>query len=369
LDLSGQLLPVIERGSDEPLPEAEFNALALEVFAYQFERGAIYRGFCTARGALPGTVQHWTAIPAVPVDAFRAAPLVAGDSSHVTKVFRTSGTTGGLAARGEHHLLDTGLYKAALRQGFRRALLPRGDRLRILALVPPPEEVPDSSLSFMLGDVIETLGSGASDFFAGANGLRVGDLLSALESAIAADEAVLIAGTSFSYVHLLDELASRGLVLRLPEGSRAMDTGGFKGRSRTVARDELYTGIQHRLGIPLPMIVNEYGMTEMSSQFYDGVAGHAPGLGEPRFHRGPGWVRSVAVDPESLAPLPAGEAGILRHLDLANLYSVAALQTSDWGTITDLGIELAGRAPGATPRGCSLALEELLQRIGMKTEG
>ena len=46
-------------------------------------------------------------------------------------------------------------------------------------------------------------------------------------------------GTAFSFVHWLDDLAATKTRLRLPAGSRIMETGGYKGRSRAVAKTEL----------------------------------------------------------------------------------------------------------------------------------
>jgi hypothetical protein len=74
-------------------------------------------------------------------------------------------------------------------------------------------------------------------------------------------------------------------------------------------------------------------------------------------------VKTRVVDPETLQPVPAGEVGILQHFDLANLFSVMAVQTEDLGRIHDPGFELLGRAPGATPRGCSVAVDLLLEAV------
>ena len=68
-----------------------------------------------------------------------------------------------------------------------------------------------------------------------------------------------------------------------------------------------------------------------------------------------------AVDPLTLAPVAPGEVGLARFVDLANVDSSVAIQTSDRILVHEDGtLELLGRAPGATPRGCSLALEHLL---------
>jgi hypothetical protein len=354
--LRARLLEVIRGGVARPLPDEEFDTLAREIFAHQFARNTPYRLYCERRGATPESVGHWTEIPAVPTDAFKAAALVCGGPAEAGTVFRTSGTTRGAERRGEHHFPDLSLYDAALREGFRAHLLPDGARPRILSLVPSPREAPDSSLSHMVGEVVRAFGGEGSGYFVGAEGIGHAALAAALRRAEEAGEPVCILGTSFACVHWLDHLAATGERFSLPVGSRIMDTGGFKGRSREVAREELYAAFGERLGVGEAWCVNEYGMTEMSSQFYDAVAGRPA----PRLHRGPPWVRTRTVDPETLEPLPGGEAGVLRHWDLANLHSVMAVQTADLGVVSPEGFRVLGRARGAEARGCSLAMDQLL---------
>ena len=105
-------------------------------------------------------------------------------------------------------------------------------------------------------------------------------------------------------------------------------------------------------------VVGEYGMTELSSQLYEAT------LVEPGAPHGvfvaPPWMRVVAVDPATLAPVPEGEIGIARIVDLANVDSAVAVQTADRVRVRGDHVELLGRLPGATPRGCSLAVEEIL---------
>jgi hypothetical protein len=360
--LEQDLLDVIARGAHAPLAEAAFAALALRVFAYQYAANHAYRAYCERRGAHPGTVSGWRDIPAVPTDAFKSAPLVCGAPSAAATVFRTSGTTGGTERRGEHRFPSLRLYDAALARGFEAHLLPDGARPRILSLVPDPSEAPDSSLSHMVGVVMAAFAPAGSDVYVRDGSLRVGAVLQALEEAERAGEPVCLLGTSFAFVHLLDALDAAGFRVRLPVGSRLMDTGGFKGRSREVSREGLYAALSSALGVPVESCVNEYGMTEMSSQFYDAVAGRESDRRlEARVHRGPGWVRTEAYDPETLEPLPPGEPGVLRHWDLANLHSVAVLQTADLGVMSGEGFRLQGRASGAESRGCSIALDELLE--------
>jgi hypothetical protein len=359
-DLRRRLLDVIARGAHAPLDDAAFGVLAREVFAHQYACNAPYRAYCYRRGASPDSVGGWLDVPAVPTDAFKAAALVCGDPASAAAVFRTSGTTLGSERRGTHYIPSLSLYDAALRAGFSAHLLPDGARPRVLSLVPSPDELPDSSLSHMIGEVMRDFAAPGSGWFVSADGGIAHDRLrDALRAAEAAGEPVCIPGTAFAFVHWLDALAAAGEHFHLPEGSRVMDTGGFKGRSREVTREELYSALHRHLGIAPAWCVNEYGMTEMSSQFYDGAAGSASPPAE-RLHAGPAWVRTVAADPETLRPLPHGEVGVLRHHDLANLDSVAAIQTADLGFTTPEGFRVLGRARGAEARGCSIAMDDLL---------
>jgi hypothetical protein len=163
-------------------------------------------------------------------------------------------------------------------------------------------------------------------------------------------------------VHLLDSLD--GAALPLPPGSFVMQTGGFKGRSREIDARTLRRELARTFGLRDHEVVSEYGMTELSSQLYgDGLLrGRLEPDGDERLIAPP-WVRITPVDPESLRPVPLGGVGVLRIDDLANVSSCVSIQTADLGRLDGEGrVVLLGRAPGAVPRGCSLAIEEALAR-------
>ncbi len=161
-----------------------------------------------------------------------------------------------------------------------------------------------------------------------------------------AENSTLILGTAFSFVHLLDFLMEKNRRLQLPPGSRVMETGGYKNRSRTLPKSELHSLIREFLGVPSENIICEYGMSELSSQAYDS---QGPG----RFHFPP-WARMQIVSPETGREVANGEAGLIRIFDLANVFSVAAIQTEDLAVRQGGGFALLGRAPLAESRGCSL---------------
>jgi acyl-CoA synthetase (AMP-forming)/AMP-acid ligase II len=152
-------------------------------------------------------------------------------------------------------------------------------------------------------------------------------------------------------------MEGRGVALALPDSTRVMETGGFKGRSREVTRAQLYARIERRLGVPPQRVVNQYGMTELGSQFYDSVLRRPD---ERRRKLGPPWARVAIVDPETGEPAAAGEVGAIAVIDLANTGSVLALQTEDLGRQVEGGFEVLGRDAGAEERGCSIAADALL---------
>jgi hypothetical protein len=237
--------------------------------------------------------------------------------------------------------------------------------IRLTALLPPPEFRPESSLVHMSGVLMKEWDDGKGGFYASTDwALDLEGIEQALHSAAGDATPVLLFGTAFGFVHWLDEMAGRSLP-NLPPGSVLMETGGYKGKSRDLPREELYRSLSERVGIPLGRIVNEYGMTEMLSQFYEPVlGGTAPSEVGGRWHVGPPWVRTRILDPGDLTPAPAGDQGLLCHYDLANLDSVSAILTEDWGVAVGGGFRVLGRLLDAEPRGCSLSMEELLRVRG-----
>lgn len=361
ISIRDTLLALFGAGADRPLDDEAFDRHARCIFTYAFDHVPAYAGYCRARGIHDGVVAGWRDIPAVPSAAFKELRLLA-DGATAEAVFRTSGTTRGPERRGEHHVADLGLYRASLRPAFRTFMLPDDAAARFFSLMPPAPLLPDSSLAFMIDDVMAAMGGPGSGSFADLSGLDGTGLARAAREAEADGVPVLLLGTSAAFIHWLDDLARDGARLRLPEGSRLMDTGGFKGGGRGVRPAQLRDAYADRLGIPPDACVNEYGMTEMLSQLYDITLREGVGEADPRPKAGPPWVRSVAVDPETLAPLARGADGLLRHVDLANLGSVPAIQTEDFGRVDERGrVRVEGRAAGAPPRGCSIAMDLLLR--------
>jgi hypothetical protein len=400
--------PAKAEGEGEPCPQLNgdsFNQLALSLFTLQFTHNPPYRRFCEARRVAPDTLEHWSRIPAMPAAAFKEFELTSLPAARRARVFHSSGTTTQRPGRHFHDAESLSLYEASLLPWFQTHLLPefpsatpcravasgeggrtpQSNSLRFLSLTPPPELAPHSSLVHMFATIHREFGSPDSAFtgLVQADGAWHVDLarsLLILREAIAAGLPIVVMGTAFNFVQLADYPESANRRLQLPAGSRVLETGGYKGRSRALTKPNLHALISQVLGIPPEGIVSEYGMCELSSQAYDQVIqptsdvstdstpllalghplpssdegrGQGEGSGE-RIFRFPPWARAQIVSPETGREVAEGETGMIRVFDLANLRSVLAVQTGDLGIRRGDGFELLGRVALSEPRGCSL---------------
>ncbi len=340
---------------DLPAPEP-FDRLACDLVRHQAASG--YMRLAASHGFDLAALSRASEIPAIPTDAFKHARIAAHPPALDTAIFRTSGTT--LGARGTHALRHTNTYDRAAIAFARRALAPHlGERFPVLVLGPSPDELADSSLTHMLATFVREFDGHARPeerFFLRDETIDLAAFDEVLARALLSQTPVFLAGTSFAFVHLLDALDDAPLPL--PERSIVMQTGGFKGRSRVVEAAELRTLLAIAFQVPERAIVAEYGMTELSSQGWESPLFSSTGA-HGSFEVPP-WMRVDAVSPDTLSVLPEGTQGLARITDLMNVDSAVVVQTADLVTSHGTRFTLHGRAPGAAPRGCSLAIDEIL---------
>jgi len=340
-----------------------FEDLSLELFEVQFSHNSTYRAWCESLGRTPASVRHPNDIPSVPTSAFKEFDLSCLPVGSWTSVFHSSGTTLQKPSRHFHDANSLSVYEASLKPWFARHLLAnspaKGSELTLICLTPDAHAAPHSSLAYMMRSVAHEFFPERAAFVgrvdSGVWELDWEPLDSALHTAARLGQPICLVGTAFNFVHLLDHLDADQRSLTLPPGSRVMETGGYKGRSRVLAREALHEFISETLGVKRSMVVCEYGMSELSSQAYDGIAGSDSGANSVRrWFQFPPWCQARVVNPESGLEVDVDQTGVLQVLDLANVSSVACLRTEDIAIRRDWGFELMGRATQAEPRGCSL---------------
>lgn len=343
--------------------ELSFSELALQIAHFQCEFSPGFARLVERHGKL----QSFEQIPGVPSDAFRLTRVALHPEQEDALRFQTSGTTG--EGHGIHAFRRLDTYRALALPLGRAALLSSGRPRRVVALAPRPSTPHRSSLAYMMSlfmldfEAPRTVDvQGDERWLIDERGVNLAELERAGLAALQAGEELIVLGTSFALVALLDQLAGR--ILRVPEQTTIMQTGGFKGKTREVAPSELRSALAQTFGIAESRIVGEYGMTELTSQLYEaslpGSALNQRHHGVPGVYFEPAWLRVIPVDPVSLEPVASGEIGIARIVDLGNVDSAIAVQTQDRVRRIAGGIELLGRAAGAPARGCSLAIEEFL---------
>jgi hypothetical protein len=344
------LVAAVERFVESPSDSA-FAELALRAFRFQFERVEPYRRWCERTGANPATVHDWRRIPWLPASALKSVALHAAPSA---LVFRSSGTTAG-ERRSEHHQPFPQLYRRVVEHSFPDFCLPRGDRPPMLSLVPAFEPARESSLSFMVDHVLATFGGVDSANVVSAEGIDHDRARSWIALRERDPRPCLVLTTALALDQFLRSLERDGVRLRAPAGSALFVTGGFKTRQAELTLEDLLDRLELRLAIPSAAVVQEYGMTELTSQAYTRAL-----VGGPTdLFVCPHWMRVRILDPITLEEAAMGDTGLLAVLDLGNVGSVLHLLTEDLARVEEDGFRLLGRASGAELRGCSLTAEEL----------
>jgi hypothetical protein len=340
-----------------------FDVLSLELFGLQFKHNSAYRKICEARGRTPKVVEHWTQIPAVPTAAFKELELTCLAQNERTAVFYSSGTTEQKPSRHFHNAESLAVYETSLWKWFEQNVFAnlkfKIQNSKLLVLTPPPAQAPYSSLVHMFEVVRCELGFNESVFVGKIGGdnswiLDFNRALKIMRESVEQNRPLILLGTAFSFVHLLDFLSEQNLSFQLPPGSHAMETGGYKNRSRSLPKNELHALITQRLGVSPDKIICEYGMSELSSQAYDSEIQNLEFRIQNRVFQFPPWARMQIISPETNCEVRDGETGLIRVFDLANVFSVMAVQTEDLGIRRGDGFELIGRAQLAETRGCSL---------------
>ena len=343
-----------------------FEALSLDIARFQAD---FIPGFARLVESRKSRLESVSAIPAVPVDAFRLARIAVHPPEVDVVRYQTSGTTSGKP--GVHSMRRTDTYQtSAIAWGQKGLLTPGASLAAVVALLPEGTAQTSSlaAMAKMFMDAFDPIVEGASPKVAHPSrwlvrerGIDVQGLVAHLERAKASNQALVIVATVIALVQLLEDLGTQRLDLW--SNVVVMPTGGFKGKIREIATPELRERVARAFGIPDGNIVGEYGMTELASQLYEGCLPGGCLQSAAGYFRAPPWLDVCPVDAETLCPVGVGEVGVARFVDIANVDSAVCIVTQDLIRNTECGLELLGRRKGATPRGCSLSTEEWLDGV------
>jgi hypothetical protein len=279
------------------------------------------------------------------------------------RVFRTSGTSGRVRGSAAYSTHGMQLMNLSILRNARRRLVGGLEQPAIIRMVPTEAAAPDMIIAYGMQLIADTFGDPElSSAVVSPQGLDMERLVTVVERAIEAKRPVLFIGGTSVYVNVCDALRARGLRFEVPEGSRMMDAGGFKGRSRVVDVESLRNEVFEVFGVAPERCVNLFGMTELASQLYDVDDVPVGPLGE-RAKGGTPHVEARVRDPQTMAYRSDG-FGLLEVIDRAICDRPHRILTGDLGVAVRAGVAVVGRAIERDDRGCSLSLDALTRTQG-----
>ena len=307
-----------------------FDDKALGLFYFQATENEVYKKYLAFLGVHPEDVVEVKDIPFLPIEFFKKNKVLCNDFP-VERVFKSSGTGN---ARSTHYIVDTEIYKASFVKNFEQNYGGL-EEICVLGLLPNYQENPQSSLLYMMNELIEMTSQNGSTYL----DWNDKDLITKLKKANDSQLKTILVGVSFALLDLVEKekIDLSNLII--------METGGMKGRRKEITRMELHSALSH--GFNVFKIHSEYGMCELLSQAYsrgDGV------------FNAPSWMKVLTRPIQApFSEMEVAKAGIVKVIDLANIYSCSFIETADIGKVFEDGsFEILGRADNSDLRGCNL---------------
>lgn len=310
--------------------ERPFLEKVHSIFTYQFQQNLVYKNWCEVTNAYSFDRNILHRYPFLPISFYKTHKVFCGNFIPEI-VFKSSGTSG--ESTSTHFVKDLNIYRKSFREGFKNLY---GDIQSwcIIALLPSYLERDNSSLVFMIKELIEESGHKQSGFYL-YDHQKLANALNELESQ---HQKSMMIGVTFA---LLDFSEKFSIPLQY---THIMETGGMKGRRKEITRQEVHTLLSERFNIN--SIHAEYGMTELLSQAY--------ALKNGRF-KCPHWMQVLVRDEDDPLHVSTVGRGALNIIDLANIYSCSFIATDDIGIVYEDGtFEVLGRMDNSDVRGCSL---------------
>jgi hypothetical protein len=310
---------------------ADFNRIALETFQFQVENCAVYNQFC--KSILKKTPSKIEDIPFLPISFFKTHEIRTNSNKAAEHIFYSSGTTG--ENRSKHLILNTYIYEESFLKTYRDNIGNPEEQV-ILALLPNYIEQGNSSLVYMVDMLIKHTKSELSGFL--LNNLDI--IEEKYTQALSTGKKIVIFGVSYALLDLAEKK------MNLSEAF-IIETGGMKGRRKELTKEELHALLS--LGLNVPFISSEYGMTELLSQAYSNKDG---------LFKTPAWMKILIRDlNDPFSYLENGKTGGINIIDLANLYSCSFISSQDLGKIEQDSFRIMGRFDNSDIRGCNLMIE------------
>jgi len=334
-------------------------ALFKQELAYACERNPRFRNYVEQWPTDFRVADKISDLPYLPVGVFKTSPplaLVGADD--VKRTLSSSATTGQVPSR---IVLDAATARR-MAKGVTTIIRDFiGPARRPYLVIDTPENLAAQAELGARGAAIQALGSFATEVVSCLHPGHNGDSSVDLEKLLACaakwkDSEVLVYG--FTYViwtNLVQPLQRQGITLDVPN-VRVLHSGGWKRlREQAVTRDAFTRGVASIFGCSPDRVIDYYGMVENVGVIY-------PDCDQGNKHV-PAFADVVVRDPLTLAPVEAGQRGLIQVCSvLPTSFPGFLLLTEDMAEVIDydgcpcgrrgISFRFAGRAPKAEVRGC-----------------
>lgn len=304
----------------------DFNELALKIFHHQSKNVAIYQKYLKHLNIEPQLIKDIQSIPFLPIRFFKSHKVIDENMEHV-RIFKSSGTTDSIKSK--HYVASLALYKKSFINSFVKQYGDISD-YTILALLPSYQEQADSSLIYMVNELLK-ISSKNSQYITNSKP-KFEQLANEFKN-----EKIILIGVSYALLDLCEKGSfdlSNWIV---------METGGMKGRRKELTREELHQILKK--GFNLKSIHSEYGMTELLSQAYS--------IKDSYFNP-PAWMKILIREiNDPFQYCKDDKTGGINVIDLANINSCSFLATDDLGKKNKHGFKVLGRFDQSDTRGCN----------------
>lgn len=312
---------------------SDFNALAIEIFHYQYNNNLIYHQFIDYNHFKLNEIINYKDIPFMPIEFFKTKTIICGQKTP-EKYFESSGTTG--IEKSKHYISSINTYEESFCKGFEYFYGNIQDYC-LLAILPNYLEQQNSSLIYMIDKLIKKSNHSDSGFYL----YDLQKLSEKLLNLHKENKKIILFGVSYALLDLAEKFP-----IHIPE-TIIFETGGMKGRRKEMIREELHHQLIRAFGVP--SVHGEYGMTELLSQAYSKGNG---------LFKTPPWMKVLIRDTNDPYALSGcNKTGGINIIDLANIESCSFIATQDLGKLFDDGsFEVTGRFDNSEIRGCNLMI-------------
>jgi len=311
--------------------EKKFERACFELLFKHYNSNSVYGSYCDLINKPPSSISSIREIPFLPISFFKTHKVKTFfEKSKI--IFKSSRTTNKTPS--QHFLKNTINYEKSFSKSF-ELFYGKPSNWVILALLPGYYKRNNSSLIYMVSDLIKQSDSSASGFYLN----EFENLYKVLLDLETKKQKTILIGVSFALLNFIEKNK-----IKLKH-TIIIETGGMKGKRKELIRNELHEKLCDGFGVK--SIHSEYGMTELLSQAYSTKDG---------LFECPPWMKVLSREIDDPFTICKPEqTGGLNIIDLANSDSCPFIATEDIGRVySDGKFEVLGRFDQAEIRGCNL---------------